>query len=116
MLKVLISFHTLLDLFSFNICSSVHLTLDLLLCAGGDLLSAITATFEKMRSDTECDDVTAEGWPDEEEDCREERTSRGVYAGECKLYRDPSLHRRTEGSNSYEKRLSVARKVRLDVE
>lgn len=81
---------------------------------GSDILSAITATFEKMRSEGAGDtpsvvpkgredgdgpmswseETTVDSW--RERDCKG-RTGGTARAGggECKLYRDPSLHRRT---------------------
>ncbi|XP_047738021.1 GTPase-activating protein pac-1 [Hyalella azteca] len=97
---------------------------------GSDFLKAITATFEKMRSEGPSEEPSppltppppAREWPKEETlatldiasgEADERRHSRGSGEGSgCRLYRDPSLHRRTgDPRGSLAHRLSVPRKV-----
>merc|ERR1712142_1264749 len=64
---------------------------------GSDLLSAITATFEeKMRSlqESPLSLMHSESDSDVSETSKKDSSSRGEKFGQCRLYRDPSLHRR----------------------
>merc|ERR1712098_95675 len=63
---------------------------------GSDLLSAITATFEeKMRSlqESPLSLMHSESDSDVSETSKKDSSSRGEKFGQCRLYRDPSLHR-----------------------
>jgi len=64
---------------------------------GSDLLSAITATFEeKMRSlqESPLSLMHSESDSDVSDSAKKDSSSRGEKFGQCRLYRDPSLHRR----------------------
>lgn len=72
--------------------------------AGSDLLSAITATFEKMRSlqESPLGPVTAgaDGGSATPEAGQPHHHGKARGSSECRLYRDPSLHRRRTNPRS----------------